>query len=69
MTVKEVVGLLKTAKTIALGYSETAVEFNKEDPLMMDAYGNYMVSSIHCTGDDYYEVNIAMRPVRKGEAM
>lgn len=67
MTVKEVVGLLKTAKTIALGYSETAVEFNQNDPLMMDAYGGYVVSSIHCAGDDYYEVNIAMRPIKVGE--
>lgn len=43
MTVKEVCGILKAAKTIALGWNGASIEFEKSNPLMMDAYGNYAV--------------------------
>lgn len=68
MTVKEVCGILKAAKTIALGWNGASVEFEKGNLLMMDAYGNYVVDSIEAVGDaedGYYEVNIAMQPVKK----
>lgn len=67
VTVKDVVGLLKSAKTIVLGYGGNAVDFNKDDPLVLDAYGKYLVSEIRCEGDGYYEVDVAMRPVQVGE--
>ena len=69
MTVKEVVRVLKTAKTISLGWDGCALQFDKDNPLMLDAYGNYVVDSIQAVGDDedaYYEVNIAMKPVKVG---
>ena len=72
MTVKEVVKVLKTAKTIALGWDGNAINFNKNDVLMMDAYGDYLVDNIRAVGADedaYYEVNIAMRPVKAGECI
>lgn len=67
MTVREVVELLKTAKTITLGYGASAVPFDKNDMLQMEAYGDYIVHSIEACGDDYYEVSVLMRPVRGGE--
>lgn len=66
MTVKEVVSVLKDAKKIALGYGANAVPFDKDDLLMMDAYGNYIVDEIQGSGDGYYEVNVAMRPMKAG---
>lgn len=66
MTVKEAVAVLKTAKKIVLGYGDNAVPFEKDDPLVMEAYGVFIVDKIHCEGDGYYEINIAMRPVREG---
>ena len=68
MTVNEVVKVLKHAKKIVLGYGANAVPFDRNDALMMDAYGGYLVDEIRAEGDGYYEVNIAMRPVRAGEA-
>lgn len=64
MTVKEIVGLLKTAKKIVLGYGANAVSFDKNDALMMDAYGGYLVDEIRSDDGQYYEINIVMRPVR-----
>lgn len=66
MTVKEVVNVLKHAKTIVLGYDSNALPFDKNDPLMMDAYGGYLVDEIRADDDGYYEVNIAVRPIKEG---
>ena len=69
MTVKEAVGVLKHAKTIALGWGESAIQFDKDNLLMVEAYGNFVVDSIRSVGDDaegYYEVNIAVMPVKVG---
>lgn len=69
MTVKDVVGLLKTAKTIALCWDGSSYKLERSNALMMDAYGNYVVDYIQAIGNEdeaYYEVNIAMRPVKEG---
>ena len=66
MTVKEAASVLKTAKTIVLGYGANAVPFDKNDPLMVDAFGMYAVDEIRCEGDGYYEVNIKMQFVKEG---
>lgn len=70
MTVKEILGVLKSAKTIALGWDGASVEFQPKNLLMLEAYGNFVVDSIQPVGDDeegYFEINIAMRPVKAGE--
>lgn len=67
MTVKEAVGVLKTAKTIVLGYGCNAVPFDKDEPLMMDAYGKYVVDDIRSVGENYYEVSIKTQFVKEGE--
>lgn len=66
MTVKEVAKVLKTAKAIMLGYGGNAVQFDKDDALMVDAYGKYLVDEIKCAGEDCYEVNIVMIPMKEG---
>lgn len=68
MTVKEVIKVLKTAKKIVLGYGSNAVPFDPNDRLMMDAYGCYIVDEIMGDGEGYYEVSIAMRPIKEVEA-
>lgn len=64
MTVREVVKVLKTAKKIVLGYGANAVPFDQNDALMMDAFGNYIVDEIRAEDDGYYEVNIAVQPLK-----
>lgn len=63
MTVKEVVRLLKSAKSISLGYGDNAVTFDPHDTLAIEAYGDFVVDAINCN-DGHYEVNILMRPVK-----
>ena len=66
MTVKEAVAVLKTARHISIGYGANAVPFERDDLLMMEAYGNFVVDWIHCEDKGFYEINIVMRPVREG---
>ena len=68
MNVREVCGLLKDAKAIMLGYAETAIPFNKNDVLMMDAYGQYAVEKIRSMGDEVYEIDLLLVPVKEGVA-
>lgn len=66
MTVKDAVTVLKGAKTIALGYGANAVPFDKEDVLMMDAFGSYKVAEILVDAEGYVEINIATQFVKEG---
>ena len=68
MTVKEVVHALKSAKHITLGYGDNAVPVDKDDGLMMDAYGDYLVDEIRGGDEGIYEICIALRPVKGGVA-
>lgn len=69
MTVKEAISVLKSAKTISLDYADNTIPFDKDNPLSLDAFGNYVVAEVRGLEDDYYEITIAMRPVRDGEVM
>lgn len=65
MNVREVCGLLKDAKAIMLGYGDTAIPLNKNDYFMMDAFGSYTVEKIRSTGEEVYEVDLLLRPVKE----
>lgn len=66
MTVKDTIKVLKHAKEIRLAYCDNAIRFDKNDALMMDAYGGYLVDEIRSAGEECYEVGIAMRPIKVG---
>lgn len=67
-TVREVCGLLKESQKIVIGYGEGAVPLDKNDMLMMAAYGDFMVQSIIGDADGYFEINVLMQPVKGGVA-
>lgn len=69
MTVKEVVSVLKEAKRIDLGWNGCAIKFDKKNPLMLEAYGSFVVDIVRAAGEadeGWYEVDIAMIPVKVG---
>lgn len=63
LTVKEVSSALKEAKKIKLAYDGLAHPFDTYDKLMMDAFGNFVVSAIRGGERGEYELELAMRPV------
>lgn len=64
MTVKDAVKVLKTAKKITIGYGANVIPCNVQDPLVLDAFGDYVVDSICGVSDDEYEIDLAIAPVR-----
>ena len=67
MTVKEAVSVLTDAKVIDLVYGASSVKYDKNDPFMLDACGNFVVAELFGFGEGVYELAIALRPVRAGE--
>lgn len=68
MNVREAVSVLKRAKEIMLAWCGNSIPFDKDDLLMMDAYGKYIVDEIAATEDGIYEIVIAVHPVKEGAA-
>ena len=67
MTVKEVVSILADAKMVDLVYGQSSVKYDKNDPFMLDACGNFVVDELFGFGEGVYELVIALRPVRVGD--
>lgn len=65
MTVKDAVKVLKRATKITLGYGANVVMCDMTDPLVMNAFADYVVDEIYGLGDDEYEIDIAVRPVKE----
>lgn len=66
MTIKNAIGVLKRATKIALCYNGNIIQFEKDDPLMVDAYGKYVVDEIYGVDENSYEISIAMQPMKEG---
>ena len=68
MTVKDAVKVLKLAKKITIGYGANAIPCNVQDPLVLAAFGDYVVESICCvcSDEEEYEIDLAISPVREG---
>lgn len=64
MSVKDAVNALKRAEKIVLCYGYNTVEFDKEDALMLEAYGMYKVDQIACPHEGYYEITLAITFVK-----
>ena len=65
MTVREAVKVLKTAQEIRIGWDGVTYEIDPDNAFTMDAYGKYVVDSIHSFGKDVYEIMIAAIPVKE----
>lgn len=66
MTVKDAVSVLKGAKEIRLAFGGSSIEFDKDNALMMDAYGSYVVDEIFVFDNVLFELAIATLPVKAG---
>lgn len=65
MTVKDAVKVLKTAKKITIGYGANVIPCNVQDPLVLAAFGDYVVDSICGVQEDEYEIDLAIAPVKE----
>ncbi len=65
MTVKEIIKALKEAEKIAIGFGDQAIHVKSNDTLMLGVFGDYVVDSIYTDDGKYYELGIAMQPVKE----
>lgn len=65
MTVKDALKVLKHATKITLGYGANSIPCDVTDPFVLDAFGDYVVDEICGVGDDEYEIDILMCPVKE----
>lgn len=67
MTVKDMVGVIKTAEEVHLTWDGQRVVFNSADPVMLDAFGAYQVGEVTAVKEDCFEIALTMRPVKELE--
>ena len=70
MTVKDAAKVLRSAKELRICWADCSIPgFRPDDPLMMDAFGKYVVDEIMAISVDpeAYEITVAVRPVKEGE--
>lgn len=64
ITVKDILALLKPTDEISLAWGDSAVKFSADNPLYVDAYGDYIVSGICASARNAFEIELKMIPVR-----
>lgn len=69
MTVSEVVKVLKDAESVSLSWNGSLHNLDLQDPIMMNAFGDNIVAGIYANADNSFEISIAVRPLKKGEAL
>jgi hypothetical protein len=67
MTVSEVVKVLKNAKSIRLSWNGTLHEFDLYDSVIIDAFGSNIVAALYANGEDQFEIELAVRPLKRGD--
>lgn len=64
MTVRNIVAALKEAKKINLAFDGLAHSLDFNSPVMMEAFGDYVVCGIRGGEKGDYELELAMRPIK-----
>lgn len=69
MTVKDALKVLPNNATIQIVHGCSAIKLIREDELMLDAYGDYLLDSIEAFSHEpeaisSYELRIVMRPMK-----
>ncbi len=67
LTVKEVLGMLFEPEKVDLECRGGLVNFNFQNEIEVEAYGDYLVGSINATGDKEYELGLAVRLLKRGD--
>ena len=67
MTVKDAIRVLPDDEKVQIAYAGIAYNLNKQDPLMLDAYGDYLIDRLQAFeigGKIEYELVLALRPMK-----
>lgn len=66
MTIREIVGLLKNVEKVEIAWNGNLQCVDIYDPIVMDAFGDYLVGGVWACGDGRFEIEVAIKPLKKG---
>ena len=66
MTVANVIHILRDVKKVKLAWNGNSSILDVHDPITMDAFGDYLVAGVYSTAEDEFEIELAVRPIKKG---
>lgn len=68
MTIKDAIRVLPDGSNIRIAYADISIDFERKDPLMLDAYGDYVIDELNAfpvTRDKVlFELVVAFRPIK-----
>ena len=64
MTVREVMGVLGYAQELCIGYGGGCTTVNPKDRIITEAFGDYVVDRVLALGENSFEIDIAVRPIK-----
>lgn len=64
MTVREVLGVLRDAKELLIGYGGGCTTVNPKDTIIMEGFSDYVVAGVYAMGENSFEIDIAVRPIK-----
>ncbi len=71
MTIRELYSIIQFAderkRTVKIGTEAGDLEVNLYNDLNMAAFGDFAVGSVMALGEDDFEINLSMKPVKSGE--
>lgn len=68
MTVKEMLAMLETPDKVDMSWDGNLVNFNFNNEIEVEVWGDYVIRKINATGENKFELILASRPVKKGAA-
>lgn len=66
MTVKDALALLNSPSEVDLSFNGDIIRFNFRNQIEVDAWADYLVSSIYAEKECVFELVLAAKPVKKG---
>lgn len=67
MTVREVLGILRNVRELYIGYDGGCTTVNPKDGIIAGAFGDYVVGGVYAMGEDSFEIDIMVRPIKATE--
>ena len=64
ISVRELTAMFRPSDDVNISWGGCLLPLDLENSLSMDAYGDYAVKAIHATGENSFEIDLAVEPLK-----
>lgn len=64
ISVRELTAMLRPSDHVSISWGGCLLPLDLENRLSMDAYGDYAVNAIRATGENSFEIYLAVEPLK-----